>query len=132
WLSTKADTLDYGNSTWYDTPQTGYADLSGLQNLGTGKVDVSASTTTNGDRSTTSVKLTNSGSKVAFFLRATIRKGASGGEVAPITWSDDYVTIWPGESVTLSADYRTAELGGAQPNVQVAGVNVASKTVSAN
>jgi len=132
WLSTKADTLDYGNSTWYDTPQTGYADLSGLQNLGTGKVDVSASTTTNGDRSTTSVKLTNSGSKVAFFLRATIRKGASGGEVAPITWSDDYVTIWPGESVTLSADYRTAELGGAQPNVQVAGVNVASRTVSAN
>jgi exo-1,4-beta-D-glucosaminidase len=131
WLSTKADTLDYGNSTWFDTPQTGYADLSGLQNLGTGKVDVSASTTTSGDRSTTSVKLTNNGSKVAFFLRATIRKGASGGELAPITWSDDYVTIWPGESVTLTADYRTADLGGAQPNVQVAGVNVAAKTVSA-
>ena len=131
WLSTKADTLDYGNSTWFDTPQTGYADLSGLQNLGAGKVDVSASTTASGDRSTTSVKLSNSGSRVAFFLRATIRKGASGGELAPITWSDDYVTIWPGESVTLQADYRTADLGGAQANVQVAGVNVAAKTVAA-
>ncbi|WP_052395496.1 hypothetical protein [Kutzneria sp. 744] len=131
WLSTKPDTLKYDSSTWYDTPQSAYADLSGLQNLGTGKVDVAASTTTSGDRSTTSVKLTNSGSKVAFFLRATIRKGATGGEVAPITWSDDYVTIWPGESVTLQADYRTAELGGAQANVQVAGVNVAARTVAA-
>ncbi|MFI9382960.1 glycosyl hydrolase 2 galactose-binding domain-containing protein [Kutzneria sp. NPDC052558] len=131
WLSTKADTLNYDNSTWYDTPQSGYADLTGLQNLGTGKVDVAASTTTSGDRSTTSVKLTNSGGKVAFFLRATIRKGASGDELAPITWSDDYVTIWPGESVTLKADYRTADLGGATPNVQVAGVNVAARTVPA-
>jgi archaellum component FlaF (FlaF/FlaG flagellin family) len=131
WLSTKADTMNYDKSTWYDTPQTGYADLSGLQNLGAGKVDVSASTTTSGDRSTTSVKLTNSGSKVAFFLRATIRKGASGGELAPVTWSDDYVTIWPGESVTLQAGYRTAELAGATPNVQVAGVNVAARTVTA-
>jgi len=66
WLSTKADTLNYDDSTWYDTPQSGYADLTGLQNLGAGKVDVDASTTTAGDRSTTSVKLSNSGSKVAF------------------------------------------------------------------
>lgn len=51
--------------------------------------------------------------------------------MAPITWSDDYVTIWPGESATLQADYRTAELGGATPNVQVTGVNVAAKTVAA-
>ena len=130
WLSTKADTLNYGSSTWYDTPQSSYADLSGLQSLGAGKVDVSASTTTSGDTSTTSVKLTNNGSKVAFFLRATIRKGASGDELTPVTWSDDYVTIWPGESVTLQAGYRTAELGGATPNVQVAGVNVAARTVA--
>lgn len=29
WLSTKADTLNYGASTWYHTPQSGYADLKG-------------------------------------------------------------------------------------------------------
>lgn len=131
WLSTKADTLNYDKSTWYDTPQSGYADLTGLQNLGAGKVTTKATSTTNGDKTSTAVTLTNSGGKVAFFLRATIRKGTGGAEVTPITWSDDYVTIWPGESVTLTADYRTSDLGGATPSVQVAGVNLASQSVSA-
>ncbi|AHI01904.1 carbohydrate-binding protein [Kutzneria viridogrisea] len=131
WLSTKADVLDYGKSTWYDTPQTGYADLTGLQGLGTGKVTAKAQSSTSGDHTSTALTLTNSGDKVAFFLRATVRKGAGGAEVTPVTWSDNYVTIWPGETVTLTADYRTADLGGATPSVQVAGVNVAARSVSA-
>src|SRR5699024_8811682 len=32
-LSSKKDMLDEGNSTWYITPQSQYADLTGLQSL---------------------------------------------------------------------------------------------------
>ena len=133
WLSTKADTLDYDASTWYHTPQTGYADLKGLGTLKQGKVSVTASTAAAGDNRTTSVTVTNTATDkaVAFFLRASVRKGAGGAEVLPARWTDNYVTLWPGESTTLKAEYRASDLGGATPSVEVSGNNVPKAVVSA-
>ncbi|MBB5954563.1 exo-1,4-beta-D-glucosaminidase [Saccharothrix tamanrassetensis] len=121
WLSTKADTLDYGGSTWYHTPQSGYADLKGLDNLKPGQVSVTTSSSAAG----TDVTLRNTGTSVAFFVRASVRRGVGGAEVLPTHWSDNYVTLWPGESVTLDARYRPSDLGGATPSVEVSGHNVA-------
>jgi exo-1,4-beta-D-glucosaminidase len=130
WLSTKADTLNYGGSTWYHTPQSGYADLKGLSSLKPGTVTPTVSTAPVGDgRATTTVTLKNTGTSVAFFVRASLRKGSGGAEVLPTDWSDNYVTLWPGETLTLTATYREADLGGAQPAVEVSGNNVAKKTI---
>jgi exo-1,4-beta-D-glucosaminidase len=133
WLSTKADTLDYGGSDWYFTPQSGYADLKGLGGLAQGQVSATATSTAVGDKIATNVtvKNTSTGKNVAFFLRASVRKGAGGAEVLPTTWSDNYVTLWPGESITLKAEYRAADLGGATPSIEVSGNNVPKTTVSA-
>ncbi|CCH35458.1 glycoside hydrolase family 2 TIM barrel-domain containing protein [Actinosynnema sp. NPDC047251] len=120
WLSTKADKLNYNASTWYHTPQTEYADLKGLDKLRAGQVAV----TTSSAEGSTDVTLRNTGASVAFFVRATIRKGVGGPEVLPTDWSDNYVTLWPGESLTLQARYRAADLGGATPSVEVIGHNV--------
>ncbi|WP_433266384.1 glycoside hydrolase family 2 protein [Actinosynnema sp. CS-041913] len=121
WLSTKDDRLNYGGSTWYHTPQSAYADLKGLDSLRPGTVSV----TTSSSAGATEVTLRNTGSSVAFFVRASVRKGAGGAEVLPTDWSDNYVTLWPGESVTLTARYRPSDLGGATPVVEVFGHNVA-------
>lgn len=120
WLSTEPDTLDYAKSTWYHTPQSAYADLKGLDRLPTGRVAVGTSSTDGETR----VELRNTGRSVAFFVRATIRKGVGGPEVLPTDWSDNYVTLWPGETVTLTARYRPSDLGGASPTVEVFGHNV--------
>ncbi|SDN19988.1 glycosyl hydrolase 2 galactose-binding domain-containing protein [Allokutzneria albata] len=120
WLSTKADKLNYAGSTWYHTPQTEYADLKGLNNLPQGSVTATAQTTAG----STKVTITNNGDKVAFFVRVSLRAGAGGPEVHPTTWSDNYVTLWPGESTTVTADYRLSDLGGKPPHVQVSGHNV--------
>jgi hypothetical protein len=45
--------------------------------------------------------------------------------VLPISWSDNDVTLWPGESETLHASYRGASLSGAALVVSVSGWNVA-------
>ncbi len=52
---------------------------------------------------------------VAFFLRADVRRGTAAGtalpgdnEVLPVTWSDNDVTLWPGESQTLTATYAVS------------------------
>ena len=75
---------------------------------------------------------------VAFFLRADVRRGSTSGapalgdnEVLPITWSDNDVTLWPGESETLRATYKRSALGGASPVVSVFGWNVATSDVPA-
>ncbi|MGH2882287.1 MAG: hypothetical protein ACRDPA_06245, partial [Solirubrobacteraceae bacterium] len=68
---------------------------------------------------------------VAFFLRADVRRGSASGvpaagdnEVLPIMWSDNDVTLWPGESETLRATYKRSALDGASPVVSVFGWNV--------
>jgi hypothetical protein len=66
-----------------------------------------------------------------FFLRADVRQGnadatvqAGDNQVLPITWSDNDITLWPGESQTLTATYDAASLHGATPVVSIFGVNV--------
>ena len=46
----------------------------------------------------------------------------------PILWSDNDVTLWPGESLTLTAHFATP--GAATPVVEVTGWNVPASTVA--
>jgi len=52
-------------------------------------------------------------------------------EVLPIAWSDNDITLWPGESETLRATYRRAQLNGAEPVVSLFGWNVPTMDVPA-
>ncbi len=124
---------------------TQFANLRQLQGLAPATVDVRARTVTpsghgapapGGADTTTTVTITNTSSKptVAFFLRADIRRGSASGtpapgdnEVLPVFWSDNDVTLWPGESETLRASYRRADLRGASPVVSVSAWNVATQ-----
>ena len=45
----------------------------------------------------------------------------------PILWSNNDVTLWPGESVTLTAHFATS--GAATPVVEVTGWNVPARSV---
>ena len=47
-----------------------------------------------------------------------------GEEILPVLWEDNCVTLLPGETRTLTATYRTRDLGGAPPSVVVKGWNV--------
>ena len=129
WWSSKTDKLDWANSDWFHTPTTQYANLSGLTGMAKTTVSVTTNSTSSGSDETTTVKLTNTGSgKVpAFFVEAKLRDGA-GNQVTPVYWSDNDVTLWPGESITLTVKY--AAVSGT-PQVQISGINVASSTVSA-
>ena len=108
------------SSTWWYTPTTASADLTGLQDLPPAQVRRQTRTTPlPGGRLRTELTLTNTGSTVALAIRAAVRRGASGPEVLPIAWSDNYVTLWPGESTTLRAEYRRSDLHGAQPQATI-------------
>lgn len=131
WLSTKDDKLNWSKSDWYYTPTSSYADLSGLSKLGAAKVATTATSAPGPDGTTvTTVKLTNTSSgKTPAFMVDTHLVDSAGTPVLPVSWSDNQVSLWPGESVTLTATYRTADLHGSAPSVRVAGWNTGTQTV---
>jgi exo-1,4-beta-D-glucosaminidase len=130
WYSTQLDVLDYPNSDWYITPVTSYADLTGLNALPTNtSVTASAFTKDSGSQEIVTIRVDNtSTTNIAFFVRVEVTKGQGGEEVLPVTYSDNYITLWPGESATINAQYARADLGGQPPFIRVKGYNVAEFT----
>jgi len=61
-------------------------------------------------------------------VRAEIVNSTDGNEILPITWTDNYVTLFGGESITLQAHYRVADSDGMQPLVRVEGHNLPMRT----
>ena len=132
WLSTKPDTLDWADTDWYYTPTTGYADLTGLTSMAQVPVSASASTASADGTSTTTVTLRNTGTGNTPSLLTDVHiVDAKGQPVLPVRWSDDEVSLWPGESVTLTATYRTSDLHGDTPRVRVSGWNTRELTAEA-
>jgi len=129
WLSTQTDELDFPHSNWYLTPVTRYADLSSLQSLPASASEVRATMRREGSEDITTVTLTvpASARTVALFQHVLIRRSAGGEPLLPILWSDNDVTLWPGESLTLTARFAVA--GEAAPVVEVSGWNVATRSV---
>ena len=129
WLSTQTDELDFPHSNWYLTPVTRYADLTSLQSLSTATSEVRATMRHEGAEDITTVTLTVPASSrtVALFQHVSIRRSAGGESILPILWSDNDVTLWPGESLTLTAHFDPA--GAAAPVVEVSGWNVPTRSV---
>jgi exo-1,4-beta-D-glucosaminidase len=138
WQSTTPDVPNWSKTI--GSPQASmslYANLKALQTLPTASVSATAVTSSvagpAGSDKQVAVTVTNTSSTAAvgFFLRADIRRGTVSGtelagdnELKTSIWGDNDVTLWPGESETLTASYSSADLQGATPVVSVSGWNV--------
>ena len=129
WLSTQPDDLDWAHSNWYLTPVSEYADLTALQALPTAKSEIRATLRHEQADTLATVTLTVPASSraVALFQHVSIRQSAGGNLALPILWSDNDVTLWPGESLTLTAHF--ASQGPGAPIVEVSGWNVPTQSV---
>jgi exo-1,4-beta-D-glucosaminidase len=129
WLSTQTDELDWAHANWYLTPVTRYADLTALQSLPGATSEVRATVRHEGAEDIATVVLTvpPSSKAVALFQHVAIKRSADGELMLPILWSDNDVTLWPGESLTLTAHF--AAPGAAAPVVEVSGWNVPTRSI---
>src|SRR5215468_642663 len=129
WLSTQTDELDWAHSNWYLTPLTRYADLTALQSLPPATSDVRATARHEGSEDIATVTLTvaPSSSAVALLQHVSIKRSAGGELLLPILWSDNDVTLWPGESLTLTGHF--AAPAAAVPVAEVSGWNVPTRSV---
>ncbi|HEY3929799.1 MAG TPA: glycosyl hydrolase family 2 [Candidatus Koribacter sp.] len=124
WLSTKPDTFDASKSTFFDSEITGWGDLTALNTLEKVKPEVHATVEHKGDKVVVHVGLQNASKSLAFLTHLAIARGKGGDDVAPILWSDNYVSLLPKEKRELTATFDARELEGRTPYLEVDGWNI--------
>ena len=132
WLSAQADELDWDASEWFVTPVSGYADFTGLARMPEVKLDVEHQLTATAGGHTVDVTLANPTDKLAFFVELMVSGADSGRLAAPILWSDNYVSLLPGESRQIRGEIPAHALDGEAPVFHYSGVNVGPSSASSS
>jgi exo-1,4-beta-D-glucosaminidase len=123
WISPIVDVNDWANSTWYNTPVTTFADYTALQLLKPAKLSASAATPVVECGSiSVDVALENHAAVPAYFIRLELQS-ADGADITPAMWSDNYLTLWPGEKLTVGVNWQSSEVQDAA-TIQISGGNV--------
>jgi exo-1,4-beta-D-glucosaminidase len=128
WQSQQLDDVgDPSNDSAFELKQTSWADMTGLNTLPQTPLDVTASRSADPGDSRVTIRLHNPSQRVAFFERAELVPTPEGDEILPVEYSDNYVTVFPGETVQLQGQPWT----GVTANwVRVTGYNTQAQLVA--
>jgi exo-1,4-beta-D-glucosaminidase len=112
WLSQKRDVLDYPRRVqpWpFHTASLQYADFTSLNRLPPAEVEISLRSTHEGEWTRTTVSLENPGSTLAFFVEMVLLDSGERGPLVPVFWSDNDVSLLPGETRRLEVRHPRRE-----------------------
>jgi mannosylglycoprotein endo-beta-mannosidase len=109
------------NFYWQNVAQD---DFTGLEKLPTASVDVTATSRVEGEKTLLTVTLHNATETIALMTHLQLHKKGSGGRVLPVFYSDNYITLVPGETRTVTVEAATKDLAGDAPLLLVDGYNV--------
>jgi exo-1,4-beta-D-glucosaminidase len=128
WLSLKKDVLDYAASKklpWpYYTPTKEFADYTKLNLLPDVNLNYDYQFSIDEKNGNIVVKLKNSSPSIAFFLFLDVLDPETRKPILPAYWSDNYVSLLPGEEKVLTCNFRLADFAGEKPLIEVRGWNV--------
>ena len=125
WLSTKPDKLDWARKLEeVYTPQSAYADLSGLNTLPPVTLAIRSSMLQEGKERVVHAVVENPSSSLAFMVHLRVARTSDAEDVTPIFWNDNYFSLLPGEKRQLSARFESPEDNGGNLMLAVDGWNV--------
>ncbi len=123
-LSTKGETLDEDQATWYVTPVKDYADFTALNGLPPVKLRVKDKFDASGPTYKVTVEIENPSKGLAFMIELNVLRQDSDELVLPIFWDDNYVTLLPGEKRKISGAFYADDLRGEKPVLRLKGWNI--------
>lgn len=131
WQSQQGDDIgDPKNDSPFELKQASWADMTALNYMVPVPLEVSAQRSPSAGDSGVVIHLHNPTNHVAFFERAEITSTRGGDEILPIEYDDNYVTVFPGETVEIHGVIpATGETGNW---VRVSGYNTAPVVVPIN
>ena len=127
WVPYRLTEFDWAETRYTHTPAKFYPDLSALTHLPEAAVTARAELEHTPGGNKVRLQLTNTSRALAFQLRFVLRT-PSGGLIAPVIWSDDWIELTPGES----RSFTTATLPKDTPSdavVKLSGWNIPSATI---
>ncbi|HEX6881646.1 MAG TPA: glycoside hydrolase family 2, partial [Terriglobales bacterium] len=105
------------------------SDYRQLTRLPAAQLSASIVSTHSGKMSHIQLQLKNSGTTVALMSKLTLTDVTTGERILPAYYSDNYVSLLPGETREIGIDFPSS---AAKPEVQIRGWNVNSSTISAS
>jgi len=102
WKSQKDDDVGPQKNDYYTSlQQQKWADMTSLNTMPAANVEIEAQQKMVGEENHVKIRLHNPSEHIAFFERATISETRDGNEILPIQYSDNYVTVFPGETIEI-------------------------------
>ena len=127
WLSKKPDILDYNlkpHGWYFYTLTSQYADYTALNKLPKVIVNYQITAKKTGKEYTKfTVRLENKSRHIAFFENLTLADKSTGKVILPVLWSDNDVSLLPGEIRLITAQVHNEYLKNKIPVVKVQGYN---------
>lgn len=127
WQSTQDDDLgDPKNDNAFQLEMASWANMTALNTMPQVRLDVSAGATHASGGARVTIRLKNPTDNVAFFERVTITDAKGGDEILPIQYSDNYVTVFPHETIEVHGTVR--DDAGKPAWIRLSGYNTAEET----
>jgi hypothetical protein len=123
-VSDAAGTPVSDNFYWWSQEQ---ASLRELDNLAKATLTTSATVTNAGDERKATVKIKNSGSAPALLVKLTLNNAATGERILPAYYSENYVSLLPGEERTITVQFPASS---ATPSIGLRGWNLDTGVVA--
>ncbi len=122
WLPRRRDVMDHENGNWFVTPIKEYADLTALKALPDADLNVRCDWQEQRTGTSVRVSLANRAEVVAFGVELTAVSPETGEPILPVLWDDNYMAVFPGETVAIAG--RLPTWCGPRPELKVSGWNV--------
>lgn len=131
WLPAKLAVIDWGNTPDSAfTPIKTFEDLTALNKLPNIKLQASATREKTAANREVRVTLHNPSTSLAFQVHVGIRASGSTEEILPVLWEDNYLTLLPGESRTVTARYLSKSVLKGPVELVVDGWNIEATTIA--
>jgi hypothetical protein len=111
------------NFYWWAKDEASLRELNGLPQV---KLTASGSAAADGSEREATVKIKNSGITPALMIKLTLKDAATGDRILPAYYSENYISLLPGELRTITVKFPA---GTPRPAIGMRGWNLAGKTV---
>ncbi len=124
WLASKRDLMAWDEYVWFYTPQKQYADFNEINSMEKVNITAEKEIIKQDDEWEVKVTLNNPSEKLAFFIELNAVNKSTGSSILPVFWSDNYVSLAPGESKILNLKFDGTDLNGDELEIKIQGINL--------
>jgi len=106
WISTTKDVFAEKSDRWFSWPLTQHADMSALRLMPKAAITATCTINTKKGEYSVTVTIQNISGAIAFFLWAKVINKSSKESISPVFWSDNCLTLLPGQETTLCGTFH--------------------------